>query len=507
MALDDQTQTVLRSLESLGGVPIESLSPEAARLQPGPVDAVREVLWAEGSNLAPEPVGAVEDMEIDGPGGSIALRVYWPLGYAPGPLPTLVYVHGGGWVIADLDAYDASARALTNRVGCIVVSVDYRQAPEHRFPAAHDDVLAATSWVMANIAEMSGDPSRVAIGGESAGANMAVAACMSLMRKRAPLPVFQLLVNPVTDLSRGNWPSFSEFRSAKPLSAAMVDWFARHLLSSSSDEANPRLSPLRAYPAELAQLPPTLIITAENDPLRDQGEEFGLKMVQVGLDCTTLRVEGVTHEFLVMNPVVDQAQLAVSLAAEHLRMAFGLKGKAAPATRPDLFQVIASEHAGVAAMFRLLDSGALLGDGADPGNRQRLVEQLVASIEAHSAMEEKILYPAIQASGRLDEADAAEATHADLTSLSARLMNAGDRTFGQTLRRLADAVAEHVAEEEETLLPALRTAVGQQRISELGDEALAFRRSGPRRPPPAQSAATPAPTSDTTAPVEQPAVA
>ncbi len=505
MALDNQTQTVIRSLESLGGAPIESLSPDQARLQPGPADAVREVLWTEGSNLAPEPVGAVEDMEIDGPGGSIALRVYWPLGYAPGPLPALVYVHGGGWVIADLDAYDASARALTNRAGCIVVSVDYRQAPEHRFPAAHDDVLAATSWVMNNIAGMSGDPSRVAIGGESAGANMAVAACLSLTKKWAPLPVFQLLVNPVTDLSRRTWPSFTEFRSAQPLNTAMVDWFARHLVATSRDESDPRLSPVLAYPGELAQLPPTLVITAENDPLRDQGEELGLKMVQAGVDCTTLRIEGVTHEFMVMNPVVDQAQLGVSLAAEHLRRAFGLKGKAAPATRPDLFQVIASEHAGVAAMFRLLEAG-LVGDGSGsaPGNRQRLVEQLVASLEAHGAMEETILYPAIQASGRLDEADAAEAEHADLAWLSSALMSADSRTFRTALGRLKDAVEAHIGEEEETLLPALRNAAGQERMSHLGDEALAFRRSGPRRPLPASGMAAPT-TTDT--PVEAPAVA
>ncbi len=495
MALDDQTQTVLRSLGSLGGDPIESLSPDEARLQPGPADAVREILWAEGSNLSPEPVGAVRDMQIDGPAGPVPLRVYWPLGYEDGALPTLVYVHGGGWVIADLDTYDASARALTNRAGCIVVSVDYRHAPEHPFPAAHDDVLAATRWVMANIAEMSGDPRRVAIGGESAGANMAVAACMSLLRERAPLPVFQLLVYPVTDLSRRNWPSFTEFRSAQPLNTAMIDWFARHLLTNSRDEADPRLSPLLAYPAELAELPTTLIITAENDPLRDQGEELGLRMVHSGVDCTTLRVEGVTHEFLVMNPVVDQAQVAVSLAAEHLRKAFGLKTKAAPATRPDLFQVLAAEHAGVAALFRRLETGA--------GNRRQLVVQVVASLEAHSAMEEKILYPAIADSGHLDDADAAEADHAHLAALSEALMGAGDRSFGRALRQLRDAVMAHVTEEEETLLPALRAAVGQQRMSELGDEALAFRRSGPRRTLPADSIA--GSSSSSLTPSEQPA--
>jgi len=473
VALDSQTQTVIRSLSALGGDPIESLSPAEARLQPGPADAVREVLWSEGSNLSPEPVGAVEDIAIDGPGGPVPLRVYWPLGYDDGPLPTLVYVHGGGWVIADLDSYDASARALTNRAGCIVVSVEYRHAPEHRFPAAHDDVLAATRWTMANIAEMSGDPGRVAVGGESAGANMAVAACMSLLRHGEALPVFQLLVNPVTDLSRRDWPSFSEFASAQPLDVAMVGWFADHTTSGSRDVLDPRLSPLLAYAGELASLPRTLIITAENDPLRDQGEAFGLHLVKAGVDATTLRVEGVTHEFLVMNPVVDQAQLAVSLAAEHLRQAFGLKGKAAPATAPDLTQVIAAEHAGVSALFAQLAEGR--------GNRARLVEQLVASLEAHSAMEEEVLYPAVQASGQLDQADAAEAEHAQVAELSADLMGADGRRFGTALGRLRETVLAHVAEEEETLLPALRAAVGRQRMAELGHEALAFRRAGPRR--------------------------
>jgi len=473
MALDDQTQTVLQSLQALGGRPIESLSAVEARLQPGSADAVREVLWAEGSNLSPEPVGATEDMEIDGPGGPIPLRVYWPLGYDDGPLPTLIYVHGGGWVIADLDAYDSSARALTNRAGCIVVSVDYRQAPEHRFPAAHDDVLAATQWVMANIAEMSGDPARVAIGGESAGANMAVAACMSLLRHGAPGPVFQLLVNPVTDLSRRFWPSFSEFRSTPPLTAAMVDWFAGQTTSGPRDDTDPRLSPLLAYAGELAQLPPTLIITAENDPLRDQGEAFGVHLVKAGVDATTLRVEGVTHEFLVMNPVVDQSQVAVSLAAEHLRAAWGLKGKAAPAIAPDLTQVIAAEHAGVVALITQLAEGR--------GNRQRLVEQLVSSLESHSAMEEEVLYPAIQASGHLDDADAAEAEHANVASLSAELMGADDRHFATLFTQLTEAVLAHAGEEERTLLPALRGAVGAKRMSELGHEALAWRRSGPRR--------------------------
>ncbi len=472
MALDSQTQTLLRSLDSLAGEPIQNPPAEAARLRPGPADAVRELLWAEGSSLSPEPVGAVENIEIKGPGGAIAMRIYWPLAPDAGPLPVLVYVHGGGWMTGDLDACDASARALTNRAGCIVVSVEYRKAPEYRFPAGHDDVLAATRWVLANIADLSGDPRRVAVGGEGAGANMAVAACRSLLDEAGPKPVFQLLVYPMTDLSRSDWASFTEFRNGRPLDTAMVGWFAEQVVSDPRDRRDARLSPLHAFPVELARLPRTLVITAENDPLRDQGEAFGRALLDAGVVATTLRVQGVTHGFLGMNPVVDQAQEAVSVAAEQLRQVFGLDGKSAPATPPDLNQVIAAEHAGVAALLRLLESGR--------GDRGHLVDQLVSSLDAHAAMEEEILFPAIEASADHAARDAAAAAHRSMAGLAVALLDADDRNFARVLRELHDAVAAHVTDAEQ-LLPALRDAVGQPRMTELGGAVISFRRDGSHR--------------------------
>ncbi|MDQ6725731.1 MAG: alpha/beta hydrolase fold domain-containing protein [Actinomycetota bacterium] len=472
MALDSQTHALLERLDSLAGEPTENPSAETARRRPGPADAVRETLWAEGSNLSPEPVGAVENVEIEGPGGPIALRVYWPLGSGDGPLPALVYVHGGGWVIADLDTYDASARALTNRAGCIVVSVEYRHAPEHRFPAGHDDVLAATRWVLANIADLSGDPRRVAVGGESAGANMAVAACLALMDGPGPKPVFQLLLYPVTDLSRTDWPSFAEFRHARPLDTAKVGWFAEQVVSEPRDKLDVRLSPLRAFPAELGRLPRTLVITAENDPLRDQGEAFGRALLDAGVVATTLRVGGVTHDFLAMNPVVDQAQEAVSIAAERLRQAFGLEGRSAPSTPPDLTQVIAAEHAGVAALLRLLESGH--------GDRGRLVDQLVTSLDAHAAMEEEILFPAIDASAGHAARSEAAAAHRSMAGLAVALLDADEANFARVLRELHGAVTAHLTDALQ-LLPALRDAVGQPRMTDLGGDVITFRRGGSRR--------------------------
>lgn len=472
MALDSQTQSLLRSLDSLAGEPTENPSAEEARRRPGPADAVREMLWAEGSNLSPEPVGAVENIEIQSPGGAIALRIYWPLGSDAGPLPALVYVHGGGWMTGDLDASDASARAVTNRAGCIVVSVDYRRAPEYRFPAAHDDVLAATRWVLANIADLSGDPQRVAIGGEGAGANMAVAACRALLDQSGPKPIFQLLLYPVTDVSRSDWASFAEFRNGRPLDTAMVGWSAEQVLSDPRDRLDARLSPLRAFPVELARLPRTLVITAENDPLRDQGEAFGRALLDAGVVATTLRIQGVTHDFLGMNPVVDRAQEVVSVAAERIRQVFGLNGSSAPATAPDLNQVIAAEHAGVAALLRLLESGH--------GDRGRLVDQLVSSLDAHAAMEEEILFPAIDASAGDAARDDAAAAHRSMAGLAVALLDADDRNFARVLRELHDAVAAHVADAQQ-LLPALRDAVGQPRMTELGGDVISFRRHGSHR--------------------------
>lgn len=170
---DREMQMVLDALASLGGKPIETLTPAEARKQPTPADAVAKVLKEQGKDTAPEAVAKVENRSIAGPAGQIPIRIYSPKGN--GPFPVILYIHGGGWVIANLDTYDASARALTNAAGVVVVSTHYRQGPEHKYPAAHDDTFAAYKWTLASAKSLAGDPARVAVAGESAGGNLAAA--------------------------------------------------------------------------------------------------------------------------------------------------------------------------------------------------------------------------------------------------------------------------------------------------------------------------------------------
>lgn len=335
MKLKPQAQAVIDELEALGAKPIESLRPEEAREQPTPKDAVHSLLRSRGESAEPEEVGGVEDRTIPGPGGEIPIRVYRPrsaegtldrirdaLSPDDSALPVLVYVHGGGWVIADLDVYDASPRALTNRANCIVVSVEYRHAPEHPFPASHEDVLAATRWVMQNAGDLGGDPNRVAIGGESAGGNMATATCIELKRAGERLPVFQVLVYPVTDFVGQDYASYEDSADAKPLNVPMLEWFGQHEMTDPGQAEDVRLSPLRASVEELSGLPPALVITAESDPLRDQGEDYAHKLMDAGVHVSLTRFPGVMHEFFGMTAVLDSAKLAVQQAALALQAGF-----------------------------------------------------------------------------------------------------------------------------------------------------------------------------------------
>ena len=187
-----QMKAVLDQLAALGGKPIETLSPVEARKQPTPADAVKALLKKQGKSTAPEEVGKVEDKTIAGPGGPIPLRVYTPKG--TGPFPLVLYIHGGGWVIADLDTYDSSPRALANAAGAVVLSTDYRHAPEHKFPAAHEDVFAAYQWMLKNAGTLQGDASRAAVVGESAGGNMAIGICLMARDNGIQMPSYQVLV-------------------------------------------------------------------------------------------------------------------------------------------------------------------------------------------------------------------------------------------------------------------------------------------------------------------------
>jgi acetyl esterase len=314
---DPEMQTVLDALASLGGKPIETLSPAEARKQPTPADAVRKVLTQQGKSTAPEPVAKVENRSIAGPAGQIPIRVYWPQG--PGPFPVLLYIHGGGWVIATLDTYDSSARALTNAAKAVVVSTHYRQAPEHPYPAAHDDTFAAYQWTLKNAQGLNGDPNRVAVAGESAGGNMAAVVSIRARDRKVALPVHQLLVYPVagTDM---NTPSYQENANARPLNTPMMAWFAKHYLGAGAMAGNPEIN-LEAR-KDLKGLPSTTIVTADIDPLRSEGQALAKALQQAGVAVTSRNFEGATHEFFGMSAVVPDARAAVEFAAGELKGAF-----------------------------------------------------------------------------------------------------------------------------------------------------------------------------------------
>jgi len=320
---DPQMRTVLVELMSLQPEPLEQLTPDEARRQPTAADAVIGVLQDKGKiAVASDPaVGRVETMKIPGPDGApeIPVRVYTPPG--EGPFPVVVYYHGGGWVIATLDDYDSSARALCASANAVVVSVDYRQAPEHKFPAAHEDSYAALQYVMQNAASMKGDPQRVAVVGESAGGNLAAAVCIMAKQRGGRMPVHQVLVYPIANYAFDT-PSYNEHAQAKPLGKAGMQWFFGHYLNSPSDGANVIVSPARATPDQLRGLPPATIINAEIDPLRSEGEAYAQRLRSAGVDVRQRTYPGVTHEFFGMAGVLDKAKAANTLAVGRLKQAF-----------------------------------------------------------------------------------------------------------------------------------------------------------------------------------------
>jgi acetyl esterase/lipase len=316
---DPEMKAVLDALASLGGKPIETLTPAEARKQSSPADAVKKVLQQQGKSTAPEAVGNVENRNIPGAAGQIAIRIYTPAG--DGPFPVLFYIHGGGWVIADLDTYDSSARALTNAAQAVVVSTHYRQAPEHPYPAAHDDVFAAYQWTLKNAAGLKGDPARVAVAGESAGGNMAAVVSIRARDRKLQMPVHQLLVYPVagTDM---NTESYRENANAKPLSKPMMSWFAKHYLGLAAATGNAEIN--LAARRDLKGLPATTIITADIDPLRSEGQALAIALQSAGVAVASRNFEGSTHEFFGMGAVVPDAKEAVAFAGAELKKAFSL---------------------------------------------------------------------------------------------------------------------------------------------------------------------------------------
>lgn len=316
-----QMQAVLDMHAAMKPKPIETLDPKEARKQPS-IGEAAAALAKKLDKKVPEKVGDVKNSSFANGDAKIKVRIYTPEG--SGPFPTVLYIHGGGWVLADLDSYDASARALCNAVQAVVVATDYRHAPEARFPAAHDDVLSAYKWTLNNAREYKGDPTRIALVGESAGGNMAASVSLMIAREGLPRPLHQVLVYPVTDLSRMDTVSYEQNAEAKPLNKGMMMWFTKHVLKTPADATDPVLSVALAGEA-LKESPPTTIITAQIDPLRSDGDKLAVKLQEQGIIVVHKNFEGVTHEFFGMGAVVDAAKEAMTFAAGQLTSAFAQK--------------------------------------------------------------------------------------------------------------------------------------------------------------------------------------
>ncbi|UFS96838.1 alpha/beta hydrolase [Nocardia huaxiensis] len=272
-----------------------------------------------------ESVHSVTNAIIPGPGGQLAVRVYKPAA-APGPLPVLVYFFGGGWTLGSLETCDALCRTLTNAVGCVTVAIGYRLAPEHKFPAAVLDCAAGVRWVAANAAALGVDPNRLAVAGDSAGGNLAAATCLHARDTGGPAIATQVLVYPNTHYGRATG---SAVEAIDPVffNRNSVRWYWNHYLADPAAGRNPLASPLLA--ADHSGLPPALIITAEYDPLRDEGAEYADQLAAAGGQVCHRRYDGVMHGFFTMSGELDAARTAVAQVAGHLRGVFAQIGAAA----------------------------------------------------------------------------------------------------------------------------------------------------------------------------------
>ncbi len=307
MPVDPQLQPLLDLLAQAGAPPITTLEPEAARA----------LMAAMKRNARPVEVHAVSDHAAPGPAGDVLVRVYAPEG--DGPFPLLVWLHGGGWVLGSVDESDPVARGLSVAGGCVVASVEYRLAPEHPFPAGLEDCWAALRWCVDHAAELRVDPSRVAVGGDSAGGNLATVCAQLARAEGGPDLCFQLLVYPVVDFDLTT-PSMVDNAEGYLLSRSIMEWFYDHY-AEPSQRTDPRAAPLRAD--DLAGLPPALIITAEYDPLRDEGEAYGRRLAEAGVPTTVSRYDGMIHSFFSMTAFADRAVEAEAEAGAALRRAFG----------------------------------------------------------------------------------------------------------------------------------------------------------------------------------------
>lgn len=297
MPLHPQAQAVADFYAAIRTTPFEELSPTEAR-----------ALYSAGQVPSTEVVHEIRDIQA----GSIPCRLYRPS--ANTDLGLLVFFHGGGWVIGDLNSHDGVCRSLANKSGHAVLSVDYRLAPEHKFPAAFDDCVAAVKWAFDNAEALGIDNSRMAVGGDSAGGNLAAAVALAEV---VPLK-FQMLIYPALDM-RMESPSISENANAPILTKAVMAWFVAHYINGDADKANISASPMLASDELLKKMPPAIVITAQYDPLRDEGEAYGKRLVENGVSTTITRYNGAFHGFFNMITILDDAQSAHAQASTLLK--------------------------------------------------------------------------------------------------------------------------------------------------------------------------------------------
>jgi acetyl esterase len=309
--LDPSAKRLLGMLAAVGGMAdIAAMTPQQMR------EGFRRL--AQSVDVKGVPIGKIEDGELPGPGGALPYRIYRPQQGAAQPLPALVFFHGGGCVFGDIDTHDGLCRMLCTESGCAVISVGYRKAPEHKFPAAVEDSYAATRWVADHAAELGLDAHHIAVGGDSAGGGLAAVVCQLAATHHGPRLALQVLFCPVMDM-RADTPSRKAFAEGYFLNQATIDWMLRHYCAADADLDDPRLSPLRA--AQFSDLPPAHIHTAEFDPLRDEGEAYAKLLRQAGVATRYTCHAGMIHYFYAMAGAIPPARAALKEAAAAMREA------------------------------------------------------------------------------------------------------------------------------------------------------------------------------------------
>ena len=311
MPLDIQARTLLDAVKAAGAPEMWELTPDMARA---------EYLKRTAKVTPRVDIFKVEDRRIPGPLGSIGIRIYMPRAVdAPELLPILVWYHGGGFVIGDLESHDAACRALSNQADCVVVAVDYRLAPEHKFPAAVIDCEAALAWVAESASEFGGDRAKIAVGGDSAGGNLAAAVALLARENGGAKVCFQLLIYPCV-APEPETRSHHQFAEGYLLTRKTITWFYEQYLRTPKDIRDPRYAPLEAD--DLSSLPPALVIVAGYDPLRDEGIDYARALIEAGNQVSLSNYEGMIHGFYLMGGVIDIANKAIEESATHLKFAF-----------------------------------------------------------------------------------------------------------------------------------------------------------------------------------------